>query len=83
MRASCRSASNTVGAAPRLPSVFPSCAGLLTDRTAFIKIVCQETAHFRPFGKFVAEFTRQVEVKAPQSLFESLAGGPKRPTREV
>jgi len=33
-------------------------AGLITDRTIFIKLVRQESKRFHPLGKFICEFTR-------------------------
>ena len=58
---------------------------MLTDRNAFIKIVRNENKKFRPLGKFVTEFTRQIEVKKPGSLFSGLDAAMivKRPKREV
>ena len=59
--------------------------GLITDRNTFIKIVRNENKKFRPLGKFITEFTRQIEVKKPNSLFGSLDAAmvTKRPKREV
>ena len=37
--------------------------GLLTDRKAFIELVEQENVKFKPFGRYVGEFERQVEIK--------------------
>ena len=64
---------------------FVSCVGLITDRNAFIKIVRNENKRFRPLGKFITEFTRQIEVKKPNSLFSGLDANmiTKRPKREV
>ena len=44
-----------------------------------------ENKKFRPLGKFVTEFTRQIEVKQPDSLFSGLDATliVKRPKREV
>ena len=44
-----------------------------------------ENKKFRPLGKFVTEFTRQIEVKKPGSLFSGLDAAMivKRPKREV
>jgi len=36
---------------------------LITDRTKFIKLVRNENRRFRPLGKFVTEFTRQIDAK--------------------
>ena len=64
---------------------LPSIIGLITDRNAFIKIVRNENKRFRPLGKFITEFTRNIEVKKPNSLFSGLetAVVTKRPKREV
>ena len=61
----------------------PKALGLLTDRKKFINLVNQENKRFRPLGKFIAEFKRQIEVKSGDSLFEGLAVSNKRPKREV
>ena len=37
-------------------------AGLITDRRTFLKIVKNESKRFRPLGKYITEFTRQIEV---------------------
>jgi hypothetical protein len=39
------------------------------DRKKFIDIVKLECKKFRPFGKFVSEFKRQVVEQQPFSLF--------------
>lgn len=37
--------------------------GLITDRQQFIKLVRNENKRFRPLGKFITEFTRQIDAK--------------------
>ena len=55
----------------------------MTDRQAFIKVVRNENKRFRPLGKYVTEFTRQIEYKQqPSGIFAELEMT-KRPKREV
>ena len=55
----------------------------MTDRQAFIKVVRNENKRFRPLGKYVTEFTRQIEAKQqPSGIFAELETT-KRPKREV
>lgn len=62
-----------------LATDFP---GLLTDRSAFIKLVRLENKRFRPLGKFITEFVRQIEDKPSGGIFSGWEVN-KRPKREA
>ena len=57
--------------------------GLITDRQQFIKLVRNENKRFRPLGKFITEFTRQIDAKQQAGIFESLEAASRRPKREA
>ena len=56
---------------------------MITDRQIFIKLVRNENKRFRPLGKFITEFTRQIDNKQKLGIFESLEAASKRPKREA
>lgn len=55
---------------------------MMTDRHAFIKLVRNESKRFRPLGKYVTEFTRQIAATQSSGIFNNLEAT-KRPRREV
>ena len=54
----------------------------MTDRNEFLKLVRNESKRFRPLGKFISEFTRQIDVGKPESIFGNLEPT-KKPKREL
>lgn len=55
---------------------------IITDRNVFLRLVRAESKKFRPLGKYITEFTRQIDANKPESIFSGLEAT-KRPKREV
>lgn len=45
--------------------------GLVSNRKEFIRILSEEKTKFKPLGKKVGEFTRQIPIPPPQTTSKS------------